>query len=117
MTERKKYNINGKKFYLKESLTARDKINNAEIFKKMNFSENTFSVEDSSRSEINKFLKTILIPVDNVPVESEDFFSDTDELVELQIGADFFLQRLNVGESVQNYLISSMNAAKKSMIN
>ena len=113
MPERKKYLINNREFFLKDSLTTRDKINNSAVFKKMNFDGSSFEVADCSLNEVNGFLKTILIPVDGVAVDDADFFSDINEDVELEVMGDFFLKRLEKTNTTQNYLKSLMSDMMK----
>ena len=117
MTDRKKYLINRKEFYIKESLTARDKLNNKELFGKMKINGDTFSVEECTREEVNRLLKTILEPVDKCPVEDEDFFSDITEDVELEVFGSFFLERLKKINTTQKFLTGLMTDTVKSLDN
>ncbi len=110
------YEIGGKKFKLKETLTARDKYSNAELFKKFQMQDGTLEVTAANRAEINHFLNTILIQLDGEKVE-DSFFDDTDEFLELEITGNFFLKRLELRGNTGEYLNGLMKKASAYLAN
>lgn len=110
------YEIGGKKFKMKKTLTARDKYSNAELLKKFQMQDGTLEVTAASRAEINHFLNTILIQLGSEKVE-DSFFDDTDEFLEVEITGDFFLKRLELTGNTGKYLNGLMKKVSAFLVN
>jgi len=101
MDPKKKYNIDGKDFVLKENILLKDRIDVNKLLKKIPTVDNN-NAEGLSYEETLKLLNIILEPVDKETDKS--VIEKIDEETELKVLGDFFLRRLNLMRFGMEYL-------------